>query len=117
MSEFNFALYDGSIYKKLPEAKYTYGHTSTVHNFIHTMMGNREVANEIIDFQHRIIDLLSEKSCRLIEQLVIDFNFIEVLPKGYCFNIEKKTFEKDPPDLKGKVCVLFLVLLQEQIMS
>lgn len=64
-------------------------------------MGNPEVANEIILFSSQLINLLSEKSCRLIPQLVIDYNFIEVLPKGWCFNIEQKKFEKNPVDLKG----------------
>ena len=31
----------------------------------------------------------------------MDYNFIEVLPHGVCFNIKEKKFEKDPKELKG----------------
>ena len=101
MDKFEFGLYDGAIYKKCSEAVYTYVYACTVHTFINHIMGNPEVANEIILFSSQLINLLSEKSCRLIPQLVIDYNFIEVLPKGWCFNIEQKKFEKNPVDLKG----------------
>ena len=35
-------------------------------------------------------------ACKIIKQMKIDYNFIEV-NDGYFFNIEKKCFEMDPP--------------------
>jgi len=108
MNKFEFALFDGSIYKKCPEAVYTYVHTATVHDFIHYAMGNPEIANEIVSFVSVIINLLSEKSCRLISQISIDYNYIEVQLRDWCFNIEKNA-----SDLKGnfhQVLYVFIVI-------
>ena len=44
--------------------------------------------------------LLSEPACQLLAPIKIDFNFIEV-SDGFCFDIERKTFIRNPKRLKG----------------
>ena len=101
MEKMNYALYDGSVYRKPDESKYTYVHCSDVHSFVHHILGNAEVADAIVSHVSPIISLLSVKSCRLIEPMKVDYNFIEVLPFGTCFDIRGKCFELDPTNLKG----------------
>ena len=117
MDQMGYGLYDGSVYRKPSETKYTYIHCSDVHRFIHHILGNSEIADSIISYVSPIINLLSEKSCRLIPPIQIDFNFIEVLPPGTCFDIKNKCFKLDPIDLKGitfmftaDLCILSLFL-------
>jgi len=105
MEQYNFGIFDGSIYKKAPEAEFTFVHCSSVKDFVHYIMWNIEVADQIASHVQAIINLLSEKCCRLIKQLTIDYNFIEVLPKGTCFDIEQKKFVERPSNLKGIIIV------------
>lgn len=107
METHNFGIYDGAIYKKIKSAEFTYVFTSSVKDFIYHILGNPEVANQICSYTTKIIELLSEKSSRIIHPITLDYNFVEVLPAGYCFNIEKKSFELRPKDLKG---IYFLIL-------
>ena len=96
MKKINYALYDGSVYRKPDESKYSYYvHCSDVHH----NLGNAEVADDIVSHVSPIISLLSVKSCRLIEPMKVDYNFIEVLPFGTCFSIRGKCFELDPTNL------------------
>lgn len=96
-----FGLFDGSVYKKAPEAVYTYVFCASVKVFLLNLLGNSEIAEEIVAFVPTLINLLSEPSCKLIEPIVIDYNFIECLPVGTCFNIILKTFEHNPKTLNG----------------
>jgi len=107
MKKFKYAIFDGSIYKKAPEAKFTFVYCCSIHDFIHHILGNADVANTVAHFAGQIIGLLKVKSCRLIAPIVIDFNFIEVLPLGTCFDICNKTFVKDPKNLKGGLFKIF----------
>ena len=101
MDQMGYGLYDGSVCCKPTETKYTYIHCSEVHRFIHHILGNSDIDDSIISYVSPIINPLSEKSCRLIPPIEIDFNFIEVLPPGTCFDIRNKCFKLDPIDLKG----------------
>ncbi|XP_066929136.1 uncharacterized protein [Clytia hemisphaerica] len=101
MNTFHYGLYDGSVYKKVPQSRFTYVYCSSVHDFIHFILGNDDVANTISQHVQQIISLLSVKTCRIIKPISIDYNFIEVTPHGTCFNIAKKCFELEPRDLKG----------------
>lgn len=96
-----FGLFDGSVYKKAPESVYTYVFCSSVKVFLMNLLGNMEIAEEIISFVPLIITMLAEPSCRLIKPIAIDYNFVECLPSGTCFNIEMKAFENHPESLKG----------------
>lgn len=113
MDQFDYGIFDGSLYMKAPEAKFTYVFCKTVHDFIHSIMGNTEVANVMAHHACQIISLLKVKSCRLIEPIIIDYNFIEVLPRGTCFDIENKSFVKDPKNLKGMQFVCFSSSIQK----
>jgi len=101
MSDNNFGLFDGSVYKKAPGAVYTYVFCSSVKVFLMNLLGNPEIAEEIVSFVSTMTALLSEPSCKLIAPIKMDYNFIEVLPAGNCFNIEMKKFEMNPKDLVG----------------
>ena len=107
MKRFNLALYDGCVYKKPEEAKFTYVFYSSVFDFIHQILGNQEVADVIAGHVSNIVALMSVPTSRIIKPITIDHNFIEVLPYGTCFNIELKQFELDPSSLKG-ICHFFL---------
>jgi len=101
MQNFGFGLFDGAMYKKAPEAVYTFIYCCTVKNFLLHILGNVEVADQIATFITPISSLLSERSCRAIKPIKLDFNYIEVLPEGFCFNIKEKRFERRPCDLNG----------------
>jgi len=64
MDRFNYALYDNSIYKKAPEAKFTFVYCCSIHDFIHHILGNANVANAVAQFAGQIIGLLKVKTCR-----------------------------------------------------
>jgi hypothetical protein len=102
MREFNYAFFDSCVYRKPPEAKYTYVFTCTVSEFIHFILGNREVAESISSHTSTLISLLSNPACRLIKPIDIDYNFIEVLPAGTLFDIAGKCFVTDDAQLKGE---------------
>lgn len=114
MDQMGYGLYDGSVYRKPDDTKFTYIHCSDVHNFIHHILGNSEIADAIVSYVSPIINLLSVKSCRLIPPIKIDFNFVEVLPQGTCFDIRNKCFKVDPSDLKGinslTRCIVFCLM-------
>lgn len=101
MTTFSYGLHDGSIFKKVKESKFTYVYFSTIKHFLLKTLGNPEVAEQIHNYVPQLTTFLSEKSCRLIEPILLDFNFIECQPTGYCFNISEKCFQKDPNMLKG----------------
>ena len=94
------ALYNGSVYKKIPEATETYVFCSSVKNFLLNIMGNMDIADQIASFMSPLTNLLSEPCCKLIRPIKLDYNFIEV-SEGYFFNIDKKLFEKNPKTLNG----------------
>ena len=93
MEKYQYAIFDRTIYKKAPEAVFTYVHCSSVSDFLHQILGNSEIAEQISVHVNLLLSLLSVSSCRLIQPINMDYNFIEVQPKGVCFNIKKKKFE------------------------
>lgn len=101
MQRFQYSLYDGSVYKKVAQSKYTSVFCCGVSDLIHHMLGNHEVADAVAHHAAQIISLLKVKTCRLIHPINIDYNFIEVLPHGTCFDIEGKRFVSNPENLKG----------------
>ena len=117
MDHFDLGIYDGCIYRKPPEAKFTFVFCSSVSSFVHYVLGNKEIANAIAGQISNIIALLSVPSCRLLKPLEMNFNYIEVLPYGTVFNIEKKCFELDPEDLKGRNASIFLIIKAECLLK
>ena len=94
-------MYDGSTYRKPPGAIHTYMYSGTAHDFIHKILGNAEVAEAIAAHTATLIRLLSVPACHLIKPITVDYNFIEVLPAGTLFDIERKTFTTDSSLLRG----------------
>ena len=103
MDKFSVVLYDGCTYRKPPGAVHTYMYSGTVHDFIHTILGNAEVAEAIAAHTATLIGLLSVPACHLIKPITVDYNFIEVLPAGTLFDIERKIFTTDSSLLRGSL--------------
>ena len=101
MKKYTYGIFDGAIYKKAPGAAFTYVHCSSVYDFLHHILGNAEIAEHIAPHITQLTSMLTPKSSRLIEPISMDYNFIEVQPKFYCFDIRKKKFVRNPRDLEG----------------
>ena len=93
MEKRKYGICDGGIYKLAPDGKFTYVYCQTSKDFLLSLLGNVEIADAIVSVIGQLTGLLSESACRLIQPLQVDYNLIEVLPAGTCFNIEKKNFE------------------------
>ena len=72
MTQFHYVLFNGSVYKRAPEAKFTYVFCSSVNDFVHSILGNAEIADIIASHVGQIISLLSVNACRLIKPITID---------------------------------------------
>ena len=95
---FNILL--GRIYKKIPEATYTYIYCTSVKNYLLNLPGNVEAANLIAPHVIQLTTLLSEPAFRLIKPIENDYNFIEV-EHQYLFDVAGKRFTKESGSLKG----------------
>lgn len=100
MADENCKLHKGFVYKFIPESTKTYTFYKSVKDYVMRIMGNADVADVLANQAYQVTRLLSEPSCRIISQLKIDYNFIEVRD-GQFFNIEKKLFEEKPEGLAG----------------
>ena len=90
----------GRVYKKTPEATYTYIYCTSVKDYLLNLLGNVEVADLIASHVTQLTKLLSEPVCRLIKPIEINYNFIEV--EDQClFDIAGKRFIKEGGSLKG----------------
>ena len=78
MSDRSFGIHDGHIYMKIAEAKYAYVYHMSVENFINDILGDAEIANEIVTHTDLLIKRLSHPACRLIKPVKFDYNYIEV---------------------------------------
>jgi len=101
MEKKQFAICNGAAYRKIPESKYTFVYFGSVNTFLLQSLGNSEIADEIVTNISTLTNLLSQPKCALIKPINIDYNYIEVQPKGTCFDIWNKCFIKDPAELKG----------------
>ena len=87
------------VYKKIPEATYTYIYCTSVKEYLLNLLGNVEVADLIAPHVTQLSTLLSEPVCRRIKPVEIDYNFIEVEDQ-YLFDIAGKPFIKESGSLK-----------------
>ena len=78
MKSKNCGLNDGAVYVKIPESKYAYVFRQSVDDYIHDVLGEAELANEIATHTDQLIRRLSHPCCRLITPIVFDYNYIEV---------------------------------------
>ena len=100
MKVYLFDILLGRVYKKIPEATYTYIYCTSVKDYLLNLLGNVEVADLIASHVTQLTTLLSEPACRLIKPIEIDYNFIEVEDQ-YLFDIAGKRFIKESGSLKG----------------
>ena len=100
MEVYLFNILLGRVYKKIPEATYTYIYCTSVKDYLLNLLGNVEVADLIAPHVTQLRTLLSEPACRLIKPIEIDYNFIEV-EHQYLFDIAGKRFTKESGSLKG----------------
>lgn len=63
-----------------------------MNEFLHSLLCNTQLANIITSVLHPVASILSFKSCKIIRQLEIDYDLIEVKPYGVCFSFTKKRF-------------------------
>lgn len=88
-----YALYEGSIYRKAPESAFTSVYCCPVKDFLMRSLSNPEIADSLAQCINSVTSLLSNSSCRMIKPLIIDYNLIEVLPTKTCFHITGKFFK------------------------
>ena len=100
MKVYLFNILLGRVYKKIPEATYTYIYCTSVKDYLLNLLGNVEVADLIAPHMTQLTTLLSELAYRLIKPIEIDYNFIEVA-HHYLFDIAGKHFTKESGSLKG----------------
>ena len=100
MKVYLFDILLGRVYKKIPEATYTYIYCTSVKDYLLNLLGNVEVADLIAPHVTQLTTLLSEPACRLIKPIEIDYNFIAV-EHQYWFDIAGKRFIKESGSLKG----------------
>ena len=77
-----------------------YIYCTSIKNYLLNLLGNSEIADIISSHITQLTSLLSEPTCRLLEHIKTDFNFVEVCD-GFCFDIEEKKFSRNPKRLKG----------------
>ena len=99
MVEEDCKLRKGYIYKFIQESTATYVCFKSVRDYVMRIMVNQDVADALAGLTWEVIKLLKEPECRMIKQLKIDYNYIEV-ENGYFFDIWNKEFVKKP-DLRG----------------
>ena len=87
----NYRLCDGTIYKKAPDAKYTFVYCCSVKDFLLKTLANEEISEVLTPQIYQVIQLLSEPSCRLIKPIKILYNFVEVLPSCVIMVLIRRT--------------------------
>lgn len=96
-----YGLFRGKIFKKCEASKYTMVFCSNVKNFLLASLSNPDLAELLTPNIGLVTSLLSEPACRLIKPIKINYNYIEVLPEGCCFDISRKKFVMNP-ELNGE---------------
>ena len=100
MKVYLFDISLGRVFKKIPEATYTYIYCTSVKDYLLNLLGNVEVVDLIDLHVQQLTTLLSEPACRLIKPIEIDYNFTE-MEDQYLFDIADKRFIKESGSLKG----------------
>ena len=96
MNDLDYRLHDGEVYRKVPQAKFTFLRSSSVNDFVHALLSNPKMATVIAPQISSVISILCNSDCQIIRQIELDYNLIEVKPQGCCFNIELKKFVHNP---------------------
>lgn len=88
-------LFKGYIYRHVPESTRTYYHYKPVEDYVMRILKNSSVADSLSGQTWDVIRHLEKPSCRIVKQMKMDYNYIEI-NDGFFFNIEKKCFEQNP---------------------
>ncbi len=64
----------------------------TVNKFLHSLLCNTQLANVPTSVLHPVASILSFKGDKIIRQIEIDYDLVEVKPYGVCFSFTKKSF-------------------------
>ncbi|XP_066926777.1 uncharacterized protein [Clytia hemisphaerica] len=88
-------LFKGYIYRHVPESTKTYYHYKPVEDYVMRILKNSSVADSLSGQTWDVIRHLEKPSCRIVKQMKMDYNYIEI-NDGFFFNIEKKCFEQNP---------------------
>ena len=92
MDKLNVRLHRGYIYTKAPEGKYAFVKSLTADSFLHTLLRNTHIADQLAPQMKMVSTILSFKGCQIVPQLEINYDLIEVKPFGTCFSFETKGF-------------------------
>ena len=107
LSKLNVGISNGAAYRIPEEAAHTYVYCTDAKEFMLKLLGNVDIADVLLPYYTQIATLLSEPACRLVKPLEIDYNLIEVLPKGTIFNIKKKQFTNEIPEKSPRAFVKY----------
>ena len=100
MKVYLFDILLGRVYKKIPEATYTYIYCTSVKDYLLNLLGNIEVTDLTAPHVTQLTTLLLESPCRAIKPIKIGYNFKEVEDE-YLFDVAAKHFIKESGSLKG----------------
>lgn len=104
MKRLQYAIYKGIVYRKCPQAHFTYLQRCSVGEFIGTLEGNELLKGRLVSNGQRIKDKLKQPECQLIHQLEINYDLIEV-NDGWCLSLSAQKFVHNPirPEDIGKI--------------
>ena len=83
VKKLEYALLRGKIYKKKSEAKYTYAYKCEVSAFVNCLAANEYFKGRLLKNMRRVIDILVDPDCEVIQPISVDYNLIEV-NAGHC---------------------------------
>ena len=85
------AIYRSNVYAKPDEAALTFVRMTDVSSYLHRLLGNETLRDNILRHFAPIEKFLSHPACEIIQQIKFDLDLIEV-SNGYCFSIKSRSF-------------------------
>ena len=64
-------------------------------DFVHSLLSNTQLANVLTPMLTPVINILTYKGCKIVRQIDIDYDLVEVKPYGVCFSFSRKTFAEN----------------------
>ena len=97
MKALGHVLYKGDLYRIPPGPRYTSVYMMDVDTYLHKMMANDNLREDLVKHGDRIANLRKHPACELIKQIEFDFDLIDVmLPCGTCLRISKRKLVLEP---------------------
>ena len=85
------AIYRSDVYAKPDEASVTFVRMTDVASYLHRLLGNESLRDNMLRHFASIQKFLSHPACEIIQQIKFDLDLIEVA-NGYCFSIKTRSF-------------------------